>query len=75
MNPAMIVIAGTLQSVTLVAAIRSAVYATALPRATRHLEITTDTLHRDCAPVGLARVAFDGEYAPAAVDARLENDS
>ncbi|MBL0887506.1 ROK family protein [Myceligenerans indicum] len=75
LNPATIVIAGAMQSVPLVSSIRSAVYASALPRATRRLEISASAVGTDSALIGLARIALDTEYSPAAVNRRLGDSS
>lgn len=71
LNPATLVIAGTLASTALVASIRTAVYASTLPRATRHLDIRLGQLGMDSALVGLARVAVADVFCAEQVDARL----
>lgn len=70
-NPAALVVGGTMSSPALIAAIRSAVYAGSLPRVTRNLDIRPARLGDDAALVGLTRVAIDDLYAPESVDARL----
>lgn len=72
LNPARLVVAGTLASPPLVAAIRSAVYSTSQPRATRNLDIRIGALGMDNALVGLAQVALDDLFSIAAVNRRLE---
>ncbi len=73
LNPTALVIGGSLAVPTFIAAIRSAVYAGSLPRATRHLEIRASHV-QDAALVGLTRLAIDDVYSPEAVNARLGTD-
>jgi len=74
-NPAVIVIAGSLACTPLVAAIRSSVYAQSLPRATRHLEIRTSTFSADAAAIGLATLAVNDHYSARNVNLRLDADA
>ena len=67
-NPATIVIEGTLVCPQLIASIRSAVYEGSLPRATRQLDIRPGNLAADAALIGLARVAIDDLFSPANVN-------
>lgn len=71
LNPATIVVAGTLSSPQLIASIRAAIYAGSLPRATRHLDIVPARLGLDAALIGLARVAVDDLFSEESVDRRL----
>ncbi|MFV0428776.1 MAG: ROK family protein [Arachnia sp.] len=71
LNPASLVVSGALASTALVASIRTAVYASTLPRATRHLDIRQGRLGDSSALTGLARVAVADVFSAAQVDQRL----
>ncbi|QTX03938.1 ROK family transcriptional regulator [Agromyces archimandritae] len=70
-NPATITIGGSLAHPALIAGVRTAVYAGSLPRATRHLDVSSARLGEDAALIGLSRVAIDELFAPEAINARF----
>lgn len=70
-NPAVLVIAGDLADIHFVTGVREVLYQNALPRSTRHLEVTASRLGARSAVVGGYATVVDRVYAPAAVDAEL----
>ena len=54
-----------------VTGVREMLYQSALPRSTRHLEVTTSRLGAQSAVAGGHAMVVDQVYAPAAVDAEL----
>ncbi len=74
LNPSLVVLGGELalcQSYVL-AAVRETVYRRSLPLATRNLQIVTSKLGHDAGLMGAAQLVSDAIYAPAVVDAVLE---
>jgi predicted NBD/HSP70 family sugar kinase len=71
LNPAVLVIAGDLADIHFVTGVREVLYQSALPRSTRHLEVTTSRLGAHSAVAGGHAMVVDQVYAPAAVDAEL----
>ena len=71
LNPAVLVIAGDLADIHFVTGVREALYQSALPRSTRHLEVTTSRLGPQSAVAGGHAMVVDQVYAPTAVDAEL----
>ncbi len=71
LNPEVVLIGGALATSPLVAGIRETLYRSALPRATRHLDLRLGTLGEDAAIVGLTRLVVDHQFAPAQVNLRL----
>jgi predicted NBD/HSP70 family sugar kinase len=71
LNPAVLVIAGDLADIHFVTGVREVLYQSALPRSTRHLEVTTSRLGAQSAVAGGYAMVVDQVYAPAAVDAEL----
>ena len=70
-NPAVLVIAGDLADIHFVTGVREVLYQSALPRSTRHLEVSTSRLGPQSAVLGGYAMVVDQIYAPAAVDAEL----
>ena len=70
-NPAVLVIAGDLADIHFVTGVREVLYQNALPRSTRHLEVTASRLGGLSAVLGGYAMVVDQVYAPAAVDADL----
>ena len=70
-NPAVLVIAGDLADIHFVAGVREVLYQSALPRSTRHLEVSASRLGAQSAVIGGYAMVVDQVYAPAAVDAAL----
>jgi predicted NBD/HSP70 family sugar kinase len=70
-NPAVLVIAGDLADIHFVTGVREVLYQSALPRSTRHLEVSASRLGARSAVVGGYAMVVDQVYAPAAVDADL----
>jgi len=70
-NPEVLVIAGDLAETNFVAGVRETLYTYALPRATRHLEVTTSRLGPLSAVTGAHAMVVEEIYSPAAVDAAL----
>lgn len=71
LNPEVVLIGGALASAPLLAGIRETLYRSALPRATRHLQLQLGSLGEDAAVVGLTRLVVDHEFAPEQVNRRL----
>ena len=71
LNPAVLVIAGDLADIHFVTGVREMLYQSALPRSTRHLEVTTSRLGAQSVVAGGHAMVVDQVYAPAAVDAEL----
>jgi predicted NBD/HSP70 family sugar kinase len=71
MNPEVLVIAGDLADTHFVTGVREVIYQNALPRATRHLAVTSSQLGDMAGVHGAQAMVMDAVYAPAAVDARL----
>ncbi len=71
LNPEVVLIGGALASAPLLAGIRETLYSSALPRATRHLDLRLGSLGEDAAVVGLARLGVDHQFAPEQVNRRL----
>ena len=55
-----------------IATVRETVCRRSLPLATRHLQIVTSTLGLDAGLMGAAQLASDAVFAPARVDAVVE---
>jgi hypothetical protein len=70
-NPAVLVIAGDLADIHFVTGVREVLYQCALPRSTRHLEVSASRLGARSAVIGGYAMVVDQVYAPAAVDAEL----
>jgi predicted NBD/HSP70 family sugar kinase len=70
-NPGVLVIAGDLAETHFVTGVREMLYRYALPRATRHLEVTTSRLGPQSAVTGAHAMVIDEIYSPSAVDAEL----
>ena len=70
-NPAVLVIAGDLADIHFVTGVREVLYQSALPRSTRHLEVSASRLGAHSAVLGGYAMVVDQVYAPAAVDAEL----
>jgi predicted NBD/HSP70 family sugar kinase len=70
-NPAVLVIAGDLADIHFVTGVREVLYQRALPRSTRHLEVSASRLGARSAVIGGYAMVVDQVYAPAAVDAEL----
>jgi predicted NBD/HSP70 family sugar kinase len=71
LNPGVLVIAGDLADIHFVTGVREVLYQVALPRSTRHLQVTTSRLGAQAAVAGGHAMVIDQVYAPAAVDAQL----
>ena len=71
LNPEVVLIGGALASAPLLAGIRETLYRSALPRATRHLQLLLGSLGEDAAVVGLTRLVVDHEFSPDQVNRRL----
>ncbi|GAA0804626.1 ROK family protein [Spirilliplanes yamanashiensis] len=71
LNPAVLVIAGDLADIHFVTGVRETLYQRALPRSTRHLQVTASLLGPRSAVAGGHAMVVDRVYAPAAVDAEL----
>jgi predicted NBD/HSP70 family sugar kinase len=71
LNPAVLIIAGDLADIHFTTGVREMLYQSALPRSTRHLEVTTSRLGAQAAVVGGYAMVVDQVYAPATVDADL----
>ncbi len=70
-NPGVLVIAGDLAETHFVAGVRETLYQRALPRATRHLQVTTSQLRERAGVVGAHAMVMESVYAPDAVDRQL----
>ena len=70
-NPGVLVIAGDLAETHFVTGVREMLYRYALPRATRHLEVTTSRLGTQSAVTGAHAMVIEEIYSPSAVDAEL----
>lgn len=70
-NPEVLVIAGHLAHTHFVTGVREVIYQNALPRATRHLAVTTSELGDRAGTYGAHAMVLEAVYQPAAVDARL----
>jgi predicted NBD/HSP70 family sugar kinase len=68
LNPGALVVAGDLASDSLLSGLRETIYPLMLPRATRHLEITSSRLGSRAATVGLGQLVVDAITSPAVVD-------
>ncbi|WP_155370011.1 ROK family transcriptional regulator [Catellatospora vulcania] len=71
LNPQAVVIAGDLADTHFVAGVREELYRRALPRATRHLTVTTSRLREQAGLHGAHAMVMDHVYSAAAVDTRL----
>jgi predicted NBD/HSP70 family sugar kinase len=71
LNPAVLIIAGDLADIHFTTGVRETLYQSALPRSTRHLEVTTSRLGAQSVVVGGYTMVVDQVYAPATVDADL----
>ena len=71
LNPAVLIIAGDLADIHFTTGVREMLYQSALPRATRHLEVTTSRLGARSVVIGGYAMVADQVYAPAIVDADL----
>lgn len=71
LNPGVLVIAGDLTEVHFLTGVREVLYSRALPRATRHLEVTTSRLGDRAGIVGAHAMVVERLYAPDAVNRRL----
>lgn len=71
LNPQAVVIAGDLAETNFVAGVREELYRRALPRATRHLNVTTSRLRDKAGLHGAHAMVMDRVYSAHAVDARL----
>jgi predicted NBD/HSP70 family sugar kinase len=69
-NPEVLIIAGDMAETHFLTGVREVLYQRALPRATRHLQVTTGQLRR-ASVLGAHAMVVDTVYAPAAVDALL----
>ncbi|WIX84062.1 ROK family transcriptional regulator [Amycolatopsis carbonis] len=73
-NPEVLVIAGDLADTHFVTGVREVIYQKALPRATRHLQVTSSSLGDLAGLHGAQAMVLDAAYAPAAVDERLARE-
>jgi predicted NBD/HSP70 family sugar kinase len=71
LNPGVLVVAGDLASDSLVSGLRESIYPLMLPRATRHLTISTSRLGNRAATVGLGQLVVDALTAPPRIDQRV----
>jgi hypothetical protein len=71
LNPGVLIVAGDLADIHFVAGVREVLYQSALPRSTRHLEVSASRLGARSAVIGGYAMVVDQVYAPAAVDAEL----
>ncbi|WP_110587970.1 ROK family transcriptional regulator [Microbacterium suaedae] len=71
LNPAQLVLGGTLAVAPMIAGVREALYPRSLPRATRNLQIVPSQLDADAALIGLSLLAVDEEYSAGAVNKSL----
>jgi len=71
LNPGVLVIAGDLADLHFVAGVREMLYQSALPRSTRHLEVTTSQLGAQSVVAGAHAMVVERVYAPENVDAAL----
>ncbi len=71
LNPGVLIIAGDLADIHFVTGVREKLYQSALPRSTRHLEVTTSRLGAQSTVTGGYAMVVDQVYAPDAVDAEL----
>lgn len=71
LNPGVLVIAGDLAVTHFVTGVRESLYQRALPRATRHLEVTTGSLGNHAGIIGAHAMVVESLYAPDAVNQRL----
>ncbi|MEO3777986.1 ROK family protein [Micromonospora sp. B11E3] len=71
LNPGVLIIAGDLADLHFVAGVREVLYQSALPRATRRLEVTTSRLGARAAVTGAHAMVIEQVYAPEVVDAAL----
>jgi predicted NBD/HSP70 family sugar kinase len=67
-NPGVLVIGGDLASSSLIGGMRESLYPRSLARATRNLDVRLSTLGDDAGLIGLARIAADSLFSPAAVN-------
>ena len=74
LNPSLVVLGGELALCQgyVLAAVRETVYRRSLPLATRNLQIATSKLGHDAGLMGAAQLVSDAVFAPAVVDAVLE---
>jgi predicted NBD/HSP70 family sugar kinase len=71
LNPGVLLIAGELAQTHFVTGVREVLYQTALPRATRHLEVSTSQLGAQAVVAGAHAMVLEQVYSPGAVDAQL----
>ncbi|TDW81624.1 putative NBD/HSP70 family sugar kinase [Kribbella pratensis] len=71
LNPGVLMIAGDLAHTDFVAGVNEVLYQVTLPRATRHLGVTTGRLADRAALDGMARLVVNEVFSSTAVDARL----
>jgi predicted NBD/HSP70 family sugar kinase len=71
LNPGVLLIAGDLAETHFVTGVRETLYQRALPRATRHLQVSIAQLGGLAGVVGAHAMVVESVYAPHAVDARL----
>jgi predicted NBD/HSP70 family sugar kinase len=71
LNPGVLLIAGDLAETHFVTGVRETLYQRALPRATRHLQVSIAQLGGIAGVVGAHAMVVESVYAPHAVDARL----
>jgi hypothetical protein len=71
LNPGVLLIAGDLAETHFVTGVREMLYQRALPRATRHLQVSIAQLGGRAGVIGAQAMVVDSVYAPHAVDARL----
>lgn len=71
LNPGVLLIAGDLAETHFVTGVREMLYQRALPRATRHLQVSIAQLGGLAGVIGAQAMVVDSVYAPHAIDARL----
>ena len=71
LNPGVLVIAGDLAETHFGTGVREMLYQRALPRATRHLTVTTSQLGGQAGVLGAHAMVVESVYAPDMVDRRL----
>lgn len=71
LNPGVLLLSGDLDSDALVHGVRESLYAAALPRATRDLDVRSARLANDAALVGMAALVVEQEFSADAVNQRL----
>jgi predicted NBD/HSP70 family sugar kinase len=70
-NPGVLLMEGEWAQTHFVTGVREVLYQTALPRATRRLEVSTSELGAQAAVLGAHAMVLEQVYAPSAVDAQL----